>query len=149
MLVHKELHMAELSIDFSSVPDYKPIPQGDYVVEVIEVVGPTKSNAGNDMLTLTMEIAEGDFQGRKLGKYFLMLQPADALWRTKKDLGVLLDIDEDSKSAKFDPADLMGARALAYVANEIWKVEDGGDGESRPKVRRLKALSGVADLFEK
>jgi len=138
--------MPELSLDFSGVPDYKPIPQGDYVVEVIEVDGPKRSNAGNNMLQLTMEIAEGDFQGRKLGRYFLLLE-GDALWRTKKDLAVLLGIDEEAESARFDPADLMGTRAMAYVANEIWKVEDGGDGEARPKVRRLKALSGVADLF--
>jgi len=93
-----------------------------------------------------MEIAEGSFQGRKLGKYFLLLE-GEALWRTKKDLNVLLAVDEDAKTARFDPTDLMGQRAMAYVANEIWKVEDGGDGEARPKIRRLKALKGVADLF--
>ena len=44
--------MPEINLDFSSVPEFKPIPPGDYLVEVIETIGPKKSNAGNNMLEL-------------------------------------------------------------------------------------------------
>jgi hypothetical protein len=136
-----------LKLDFSEVPDYKPIPQGDYLVEVVDVDGPKTSNAGNQMLQLTFEVAEGEFAGRKIYNYFLLLE-GDALWRTKKDLSILLGIDEDEESATFEIEDLMGAQALAFVRPEVWKVEDGGDGEARPKIARLKAVEGsVADLF--
>jgi hypothetical protein len=140
----------DIRLDFSQVEGFQPIPQGDYVVEVVEVDGPKKSKSGNSMLQLTLQIVGGDYAGRKVPNYFLLLE-GEALWRTQKDLEILLDIDmkETGGDVSFGPDDLVGAQAIAAIVPDIWKEEDGGDGEQRPRIKRLKPLTkAAAGLFE-
>jgi hypothetical protein len=137
----------DIKLDFSQVESFQPIPKGDYVVECVEVDGPSESQAGNQMLKLTFQIAEGEFAGRKIGNYFLLLE-GNAMWRTRRDLAALLSIDDEAEDVSFDPEDLVGATVVARISQRVWKEEDGGDGEARPNITRLKAIaSPAASLF--
>jgi hypothetical protein len=134
------------SLNFDDIPEYEAIPKGNYLLEVESVEGPVDSNAGNPMLNCVFKVVGGDFDGRKIYGFHLMLGPANVLWRTKQDLEVLLGEPMEGQRS-FDPQDLVGSQAMALIVPDVWKVEDGGDGEARPRIRKLSAVDTAAGLF--
>lgn len=60
--------MAKLGFNVSEVPEdpmFSPLPKGQYKVMIVDDEVKT-SNAGNELIALTIEVIEGDFKGRKL-----------------------------------------------------------------------------------
>jgi hypothetical protein len=140
--------MPQINIDFGEIPEYEAIPQGTYPVEAVDAEEKT-SSTGKQMLVVTFEVSGGEHAGRKI-YHNIMLEASEPekLWRTKKDLKVLLGLGDDEGLVSFAPADVIGAQAMALVTQRVWKVEDGGDGEARPNIKKLtSADSSVQSLF--
>jgi hypothetical protein len=130
--------MPQINIDFGAKEQYEIIPQGEYRVQVTDTET-KESKSGKPMLGLTFEIVEGDYENRKLFSN-LMLDDPKALWRTRRDLGVLLGTSDLEGQFDFNTEDLIGAEAIAKVTHRVWKESDGGDGEARPNVQKLEPV---------
>lgn len=129
--------MPQVSVDFSQVQEFELIPEGEYLVEVDEAEV-KQSSTGKSMMQLQLTVKEPeDYEGRKL--FDNMMLEGNALWRTKRDLGALMGNVPDGQFS-FSTEDLVGAQCIVYVSHRVWKVEDGGDGEKRPDIRRYKSL---------
>jgi len=96
------------------------IPDGDYVVSVVDVNKET-SKAGNPMFVWDMEVAEGDHQGHSM-RVFTALTPA-ALWKLSETVEAL-GLGEAGQSVKFSKEKALGRRCVAAVLaeeyNEKW-----------------------------
>lgn len=84
-----------INLDFSNVTggNFEPIPAGDYVLE-IENIEERVSKAGNDMLNITFNVAEGEYEGRKIFEFYVLSEKA--LWKLK-DLLIALGIDAEGQ----------------------------------------------------
>lgn len=146
----KEVHMPQVSVDFSDVEEFELLPEGDYIVEIDEVEA-KQSSTGKAMLALQLVVREPEeYGGRKL--FDNMMLEGNALWRTKRDLGVVLG-DVPDGAFNFDTNDMVGTQVGVYVGHRKWKKEDGGDDSMRADVRKYTSLDnmeydeGVDDLF--
>ena len=52
-------------VDAATPGKYPPIPEGEYVVRVVDT-SPEPAKSGKPMYTLTLEVADGEYKGRKL-----------------------------------------------------------------------------------
>lgn len=55
----------------------KPIPEGEYAVRIVSAEDAISKSSGKDMIKLEIEIAGGEFSGRKLYQYIVDDQYAD------------------------------------------------------------------------
>jgi len=61
-----QLPSAFHSADHADMNDFKPVPAGDYIAQVVEsAMKPTKANDGSAYLELTFEILHGEYKGKK------------------------------------------------------------------------------------
>jgi len=69
-----------IKLDFSNVTggNFEPIPAGDYVVEIEKVENRT-AKSGNEMLSLTFNVVEGEYEGRKIFDLYVLTEKA--LWK--------------------------------------------------------------------
>lgn len=58
-------------------PAYKPIPEGEYDVQIFRAEDAVSQKTGKDMIKLEIEIAGGEFAGRKFFQYIVDDQFAD------------------------------------------------------------------------
>lgn len=94
------------------------VPEDDYIVQVDEVEVRTSDDSGQDYLSFTFEISEGDHKGKKL-YHNCSLQP-QALFNLR---GVLesLGMDVPDGPMDLDPADLVGLSCSVAVQHEDYK----------------------------
>lgn len=101
-----------INLDFSNVEDknFDPVPADTYLVKVNNAEE-TVSQAGNEMINVTFEIAEGEYAGRKIFDNFVLMEKT--LWKLKQFL-VAIGIDV-SEAVDLDVEDLIGTACEARV----------------------------------
>ncbi len=116
-----------IKLDFSNVTggDYTPIPADDYVVEIEKVENRT-AKSGNEMLSLTFNVMEGEYEGRKIFDLYVLTEKA--LWKLK-DLLVAVGVDTEGM-VDLDADDLVGE---VFVAKVEIQESPGYDPQNRIK----------------
>ena len=140
------------SIDFSGVPDREAAPAGEYTLECVSVdikVSQGAKTAGTKMLVFHWKIVESE-QTAHLFENLMM--GGDAMWKTKQLFQALFG--KEQQEFQMSVEELVGARVRGRVTQEVWAVEDGGDGETRNRVARYMPLEdyetaaeSLGDLF--
>jgi len=123
------------TIDMSAVEaaSYEVLPKGTYNVIVSEAEG-KMSSSDNPMISLQLEVEDGDFAGRKLFTH-VVFSPK-ALAGAKASM-ITLGLEELAQSPGLNPLDpdvahqFLGLRARALVAIDKY------DGADTNKVKRL------------
>lgn len=119
--------MARVSVDFSQVEEFEPLPKGEYTVLVEQVeYREAQSEDKFDYLNWELSVSEeGEFKGRKL--WFISSFSPKALWRLKQileNLGVYeddLEIDYDEDTMMVTDPELTGLPALATVSTRPYE----------------------------
>lgn len=116
---------AGISVDFSDTESQASLPEGDFLFEVDEVEQKPSKSSGNDYLSLTFKVAEGEFKGKKVW-HSCSLQP-QALFNLR---GVLeaLGFEVPQGVMELDPADLIGETCGGTVQLEVY------EGKKRPRI---------------
>lgn len=116
---------AGISVDFSDTESQASLPEGDFLFEVDEVEQKTSENSGNDYLSITFKVAEGEFKGKKVW-HNCSLQP-QALFNLR---GVLeaLGFEVPQGVMELDPADMIGETCGGTVQLEVY------EGKKRPRI---------------
>jgi len=123
--------MARIEIQSSGSGDdvqYTVFPQGTYELQVASV-DLTNSQKGNQQLTVRCEIAEGDYEGRKITLWLSLLP--QAAWRVKgfvKALGVDYDENDDG-TISFDTDDCVGTYCRAQAKIREFNGKEKNDWE--------------------
>lgn len=125
-----------LVVDFSTVNDstFEAIPRGMYNCTVDELTFEHSQRSGNPMWSWRLEVADGDYAGRKL--FFHTVFKGDGLPRTKKTIG---RVAPELLQGPFDPEQiandgtLLGRSVKARVDIRPY------EGEKRNNVRDLFA----------
>lgn len=137
-----------LSVDFSETETQQTIEEGDYVLTVDEVEQKTSDNSGNDYLSITFKIAEGQFKGKKV-YHNCSLQP-QALFNLRGLLEAL-GFEVPQGRMDLDPADMIGETCGASIAHEVYQgktkarpveffsAEETGDSVSSAKATKAEA----------
>jgi len=125
----RRLQMAKVNVDFSDVESFEAIEDGEYpvVIEQVEYVEPASEDK-YPYLNVTLEISEGEHEGRKL--WTIWSFSPKALWRMKQvfeNLGLPIDevefeVDEDTNYVT-DP-EIVGLPAIAVVTTESYEGKD-------------------------
>ena len=128
-----------LVVDFNSVDDvsFEAMPKGVYPVVVDECEFGYSQSKGTPMWTLTLEVSEGEYAGRKLFTHLVFA--GAGLPITKRQIG---RIAPELLDGPFDPQDpevltqMLGKNLRAQVT--VRKYE----GEDRNNVRNLYEADG-------
>lgn len=117
---------------------YEVIPAGEYTAEIVDALITQPKSGDGDMLRLVWNVADGDFEGRKIFQTLCYQHSnsttQDIARRMLKDICVALDIHEqvtDPEIFKFKPAKVK-------VAVEIDK---NGQYDDQNKIKRVKSLT--------
>ena len=107
-----------LSVDFSDTEASGIPDEGDYVLEVTDVEQKTSDNSGNEYLSFTFAIADGEFKGKKV-YHNCSLQP-QALFNLR---GVLESLGYEVPQGPMDLeiADLIGDTCGGSVSHEKYE----------------------------
>ncbi|UOF76989.1 hypothetical protein [Caudoviricetes sp.] len=121
----KSTKKAGIAVDFSDTESQASLPEGDFLFEVDEVEQKTSENSGNDYLSITFKVAEGEFKGKKVW-HNCSLQP-QALFNLR---GVLeaLGFEVPQGVMELDPADMIGETCGGTVQLEVY------EGKKRPRI---------------
>ena len=139
--------MPQVRVDLSEAPEIKLVPVGEYPI-VIQAVELKPATTGTPMLVMELGITQGEYAESKL--FDRVMLTGKGAWRTRQMLESTLGPVE-GEAMDFDTDDLIGCEAIVKVSHEIYKEEDGGDGEPRAKVKGWKALPGAdpgEDIFQ-
>ena len=114
-----------IAVDFSETESQASLPEGDFLFEVEDVEQKTSESSGNDYLSLTFKVAEGEFKGKKVW-HNCSLQP-QALFNLR---GVLeaLGFEVPQGVMELDPADMIGETCGGTVQLEVY------EGKKRPRI---------------
>lgn len=82
------------------------IPEGDYVLKIVECSEETGERSGAKYLRWTFQIAEGEHKGKRL-RMNTSLKP-DALWNLRNLIHAALGSNVAGKAVNFDPEKLYG-----------------------------------------
>ena len=121
-----------IKLDFSNVTggNFEPIPAGDYVVEIEKVENRT-AKSGNEMLSLTFNVVEGEYEGRKIFDLYVLTEKA--LWKLK-DLLVAVGVDTEGM-VDLDVDDLVGEVFTATV-----EIQESPGYDPQNRIKRHKPL---------
>jgi hypothetical protein len=131
------------SIDFSAVPDREAAPAGEYTLEVVGAEMRTSSGektGGSQMLFIHWKIVDSDQTAHLFEN--LIIHP-DTMWKVKQCFKALGLIDANGQ-VQMATDELVGARCRAKVIQEVYAVEQGGDGEVKNRAARYLPLANVA-----
>lgn len=114
-----------IAVDFSDTESQASLPEGDFLFEVEDVEQKTSESSGNDYLSLTFKVADGEFKGKKVW-HNCSLQP-QALFNLR---GVLeaLGFEVPQGVMELDPADMIGETCGGTVQLEVY------EGKKRPRI---------------
>jgi hypothetical protein len=140
--VARRLDVPRVTVDFSDVEEFEPLPKGEYTVivdkvEYREAQDQDKYDYINWELVVT---EEGEFKGRRL--WFISSFSPKALWRFKQileNLGLFedeLEVDYDEESNLVTTPELAGVPALAGVSQRPY------EGRMQNQVDTLTAIDG-------
>lgn len=136
--------MPRVTVDFSDVEEFEPLPKGDYAV-VVDKVEYRESDPDNpdkyDYVNWECVVTEeGEFKGRRL--WFISSFSPKALWRFKQileNLGLYedeLEVDYDEESMLVTQPELAGIPAMATVSQRSY------EGRMQNQVDTLTAIDG-------
>ena len=130
---------AGISVDFSDTESQASLPEGDFLFEVDEVEQKTSENSGNDYLSITFKVAEGEFKGKKVW-HNCSLQP-QALFNLR---GVLeaLGFEVPQGVMELDPADMIGESCGGTVQLEVY------EGKKRPRIVEFFSADELSEEAE-
>ncbi len=141
------------TIDFSGVPDREAAPAGEYIVEVVSAEMRTSSGqktSGSQMIFLHFKIVESEYDAHIFEN--LIVHP-DSMWKVKQFFKAVGLIDAQGQ-VQMATDELVGVRCRGRVSQEIWAVEQNGDGELRNRIARYLPLASaqpdaesLGDLF--
>lgn len=126
--------MPDLNLDLSEAQSFDPVPDDTYLCEVVEV-SDVQSGQKANYVTVTLEIAEGEHQGRRLFNNLMVTGKASGMFVDflNKALDTDYDVDEmDELTINTD--DLIGARVGVITKQEEYPE---GSGEMRSQVKRI------------
>lgn len=119
--------MPTFVVDFTNVEDYEPLPVDLYEIEVKEVQLKNSRNKNEPMLSIKVEVIAGDYEGRSI--YTNLMLAGRGLGITKQAFTAL-----QIPAGELDVDDLVGATATVRLIQNIYKIEDGGDGRVRNRI---------------
>ena len=134
--------MAKVKVDFSDVESFEAIDEGEYAVVITEAKLKESQRSEHPYINLTMEVAEGENEGRKLWA-ILSLHPK-ALFRTKENfenLGIYqdeIDLEVDDDEGDVLEPEMVGLAAIAVVTQREY------EGKLRNSVDLLLPPAGKA-----
>lgn len=128
-----------IAVDFSETESQASLPEGDFLFEVEDVEQKTSESSGNDYLSLTFKVAEGEFKGKKVW-HNCSLQP-QALFNLR---GVLeaLGFEVPQGVMELDPADMIGETCGGTVQLEVY------EGKKRPRIVEFFSADELGDEAE-
>jgi hypothetical protein len=138
--------MPQISVDLTEAPELKLLDAGEYPVTVTEIKV-EQASTGTPMMTVMSTVTGGEYDGSKL--FDRLMLSGKGAWRTRQFLEATLG-GVEAEQMNFDTDDIIGIEAIAKVTQEVWSEEDGGDGETRNKIKGWKPLTGAEpgeDLF--
>ncbi|RLG66749.1 hypothetical protein DRN93_05805 [archaeon] len=116
-----------LDYDLADVQsDFEPLPVGTYAARIAEATLETAST-GNAMIRVVWEVADGEFQGRKLFDNVVLTVP----WKVKQ-YAQLVGIESGQE---IDLDAFVGAEAIVEVTQEEYQ------GEIRNRVKRVRPVA--------
>lgn len=140
-MARKKKSATSVKINFKGVESRRTPPEGDYILEVLEVTS-GKSGAGNDQLEWVFEIAKGEYKGTKV--YFYTGLSEKQLWSLHALLTALgEDVPEDEMD--IDLSELVGKECVGVLTHETY------NGKKRHKMTDFDSVenySGGADEEE-
>lgn len=134
------------AVDEASFGDFPPIPADDYIVRVLESkLEETKK--GSPMYTLTLEVVDGEFKGRRLWHRRPVMSPREGV--TKGTLGF---VKADAKALRVS----LGATKVGEAAKTMVRESRGrmvvarvgfgtGDYAAKNEVKALLPSDVVTD----
>ncbi len=110
--------MAKIRVDFSQAKGFEVIPVGVYPVTVEETEVKQSNSSEYPYINWTLEIASGEFAGRKL--WMMTSLSPKATFRLRDALKAMGETDPSIEEDEFemDPDDYLGKSALAVVTQE-------------------------------
>lgn len=118
--------MANLNIDFSSIPSRDPLPEGVYDVTISKVEQVVSKTSGNPMLKVEFDVQDPDYTGSKLWSNYVLTEAA--MWKVKElfdslglDTSSLVDIDTDELIGLSCKAKVAQREYEGNIQNEIKK----------------------------
>lgn len=140
--------------------DYEKLPAGGYVCKIIAVQA-TRSQAGNEMLKIYLDIAEGNYAGRFMKQYktrkeyeeqpkwpnaaiFNQLTGGNFVGRFK---GLIQTLEKTNPGFKWDwdEKKLEGLRCGAMFGEEEWCNRNTGEIRTTTKIRYICPIEGLVD----
>jgi len=128
--------MSRYKENYRGVPsgDFETMPEGNYLIEVINASVYEAKSSGKDTWCLELEVIEpSKFAGRKLWLYHGMSEEARSM---RKGTMTALGLDPEADNDLID--DVIGLKALATVYHDEW------NGQKKEKVRRLRSIKPTA-----
>jgi len=117
--------MKQVSVDFSEIEEFEPLPVKDYLVIVQEVQMRQSEGGEYPYLNWELRVSEGEFENRAL--WMITSFSPKSLWRLQavlQNLGIYteqmeFEIDEESELV-ISPS-LTGIAAIAVVKQEVYQ----------------------------
>jgi len=119
--------MTTFVVDFTQVEDFEPLPVDLYELEIKEVQLKQSKTKGEPMLGIKLEVIAGEFEGRSI--FTNLMLAGRGLGITKQAFKAL-----QIPGGELDVEDLIGATCTARLTQNVYKIEDGGDGQTRNRV---------------
>lgn len=141
--------MSKLTVDFSEVESFEPLPKGEYlaVIEEAKVVHPASEDK-YPYINLKLDVTEdGEYKGRKL--WVIWSLSPKALFRMKNDLDNLgivvdeIDIDFDEDTDMVTSPELVGVPVVATVSMRTY------EGREQNQVDVLRSPDGAQPVGAK
>jgi Protein of unknown function (DUF669) len=141
--VVRRIKVARVTVDFSEVPDFDPMPKGDYAVLVDKLEYRVAQEADKyDYINWELVVTEdGEFNNRRL--WFITSLSPRALFRLKdilENLGLYedeLEIDYDEDSMLVTSPEVVGMPAMATVTQRPY------EGRIQNDVAALTSMDGA------
>ena len=154
--------MPRVTVDFSDVEEFEPLPKGDYPVLIDKMeYREAQESDKYDYINWELVVSEGEHKNRKL--FFITSFSPKALWRMKQvfeNLGVYddaleVDYDEDADNMVTEP-ELIGTPALATVSirkyegreqnqvDALTAIDDGSTKKAAPGAKKTPAKKPAA-----
>lgn len=131
----------EFTVDFSEALEFKILDTGWYPVRIVNAekrVTTTEDGGTLAMIALRMDVTAGEYEGQPLFVNWPLGGRGAGI--TKQGLKAALGSTPESGQA-FSVSDLADVEMEVFVRPNVWKVEDGGDGEARNRVQRYRSLT--------
>lgn len=120
-----------VKVNFKDVESRQTPPEGDYKLRVLEVTNAPSKGSGDDMITFTLEIAEGKFKGQKLWFYCPLAE--NSLWKLHAFL-TALGVDVPQDEMEIDLAELVDLEVVGVLTHETYQ------GKKRAKMTDFDSI---------